>query len=101
MACARAVANLPVLSEYCLPFVKVGGRFIALKGPDADRERTEASRGIGVLGGKIGEVTALTLPAEPVEGVEPMERRLVVVNKVKSTPPAYPRHGSKISKKPL
>ena len=101
VACARAVANLPVLSEYCLPFVKVGGRFIALKGPDADRERTEASRGIGVLGGKIGEVTALTLPAEPVEGVEPMERRLVVVNKVKSTPPAYPRHGSKISKKPL
>ena len=101
VACARAVANLPVLSEYCLPFVKVGGRFIALKGPDADRERTEASRGIGVLGGKIGDVTALTLPAEPVEGIEPMERRLVVVNKVKSTPPAYPRHGSKISKKPL
>ena len=101
VACARAVANLPVLSEYCLPFVKVGGRFIALKGPDADRERTEASRGIGVLGGKIGDVTALTLPAEPVEGIEPMERRLVVVNKVKPTPPAYPRHGSKISKKPL
>ena len=101
VACARAVANLPVLSEYCLPFVKVGGRFIALKGPDADRERTEAARGIGVLGGKIADVTALTLPAEPVEGIEPMERRLVVVNKVKPTPPAYPRHGSKISKKPL
>ena len=101
LACARAVANLPVLSEYCLPFVKVGGRFIALKGPDADRERSEAARGIGVLGGKIADVTALTLPAQPVEGVEPMERRLVVVDKVKSTPPAYPRHGSKIAKKPL
>lgn len=101
VAVARAVAAMPVLSEYCLPFVKVGGRFIALKGPDADRERTEAARGIGVLGGKIADVTALTLPAEPVEGIEPMERRLVVVNKVKPTPPAYPRHGSKISKKPL
>ena len=101
VACARAVANLPVLSEYCLPFVKVGGRFIALKGPDADRERAEASRGIGVLGGKIADVTALTLPAQPVEGVEPMERRIVRVDKVKPTPATYPRHGSKISKKPL
>ena len=101
VACARAVANLPVLSEYCLPFVKVGGRFIALKGPDADRERAEAARGIGVLGGKIADVTALTLPAHPVEGVEPMERRLVRVDKVRSTPATYPRHGSKISKKPL
>ncbi len=101
VACARAVANLPVLSEYCLPFVKVGGRFIALKGPDADRERTEATRGIGVLGGKIGEVTALTLPAQPVSGIQPMERRLVAVDKVRPTPAAYPRHGSKIAKKPL
>ena len=101
VACARAVANLPVLSEYCLPFVKVGGKFIALKGPDADRERTEASRGIGVLGGKIANVTALTLPANPIEGIEPMERRLVVVDKVKPTPAAYPRHGSKIKKQSL
>ncbi len=101
VACARAVANLPVLAEYCLPFVKVGGRFLALKGPDADRERTEAARGIGALGGKIADVTALTLPATPVEGVEPMERRIVVVDKIKHTPAAYPRHGSKIAKKPL
>lgn len=101
VACARAVANLPVLSEYCLPFVKVGGRFVALKGPDADRERADAARGIGVLGGKIAAVNALTLPAEPIEGIQPMERRLVVVEKVKPTPAAYPRHGSKIAKKPL
>ena len=101
VACARAVANLPVLAEYCLPFVKVGGRFVALKGPDADRERAEAARGIGVLGGKIAAVTALTLPATPIEGVEPMERRIVVVDKIKATPAAYPRHGSKIAKKPL
>ena len=101
VACARAVANLPVLSEYCLPFVKVGGRFIALKGPDADRERAEAARGIGVLGGRIAAVTALTLPATPIEGIEPMERRLVRVDKVRPTPATYPRHGSKIAKKPL
>jgi len=101
VACARAVANLPVLSEYCLPFVKVGGRFIALKGPDADRERADAARGIGVLGGRIAAVTALTLPATPIEGVEPMERRIVRVDKVRPTPATYPRHGSKIAKKPL
>ncbi len=101
VACARAVANLPVLSEYCLPFVKVGGRFIALKGPDADRERAEAARGIGVLGGRIADVTALTLPAAPVDGVEPMERRIVRVDKIRHTPATYPRHGSKIAKKPL
>ena len=50
---------------------------------------------------QISDVTALTLPATPVEGVESMERRLVVVDKVKPTPAAYPRHGSKIAKKPL
>ena len=101
VACARAVANLPVLAEYCLPFVKVGGKFLALKGPDADRERAEAARGIGALGGKIADVVALTLPATPIEGMEPMERRIVVVDKIKHTPAVYPRHGSKISKKPL
>ena len=101
VAVARAVAAMPVLCEYCLPFVRVGGRFLALKGPDADRERAEAARGIGVLGGKVAEISAFTLPREPMEGVEPMERRLIRVDKVRSTPPAYPRHGSKIAKKPL
>ncbi len=101
VACARAVAALPTLSEYCLPFVKVGGRFIALKGPDADRELEDARRGVGVLGGKIVGTQALTLPAEPMEGIEPMERRIVRIDKVKHTPAAYPRHGSKIKKNPL
>ena len=101
VACARAVAALPTLSEYCLPFVKVGGRFIALKGPDADRELEDARRGVGILGGKVAGVTALTIPAMPIEGVEPMERRLVHIEKSKPTPPAYPRHGSKIKKSPL
>ena len=101
VACARAVAALPTLSEYCLPFVKVGGRFLALKGPDADRELEDARRGVGVLGGKVVGITALTLPAEPIAGVEPMERRLVRIDKIKHTPATYPRHGSKIKKNPL
>lgn len=101
VACARAVAALPTLSEYCLPFVKVGGRFIALKGPDADRELEHARRGVGVLGGKIVGVDALILPAQPMEGIEPMERRILRIDKVKHTPATYPRHGSKIKKNPL
>ena len=101
VACARAVAALPTLSEYCLPFVKVGGRFIALKGPDADRELEDARRGVGVLGGKIVGVDALILPAQPMDGVEPMERRILRIDKVKHTPATYPRHGSKIKKNPL
>jgi 16S rRNA (guanine527-N7)-methyltransferase len=101
VACARAVAALPTLSEYCLPFVKVGGRFLALKGPDADRELEDARRGVGILGGKVVSVQALTIPATPIEGIESMERRLVHIEKVKHTPAAYPRHGSKIKKFPL
>lgn len=101
VACARAVAALPTLSEYCLPFVKVGGRFLALKGPDADRELEDARRGVGILGGKVISVEALTIPEAPVEGVESMERRLVHIEKIKHTPAAYPRHGGKIKKSPL
>ena len=101
VAVARAVAAMPVLCEYCLPFVRVGGRFLALKGPDADRERAEASRGIGVLGGKVAGVTAFSLPKEPIPGIEPMERRLIRVDKVRPTPTAYPRPSAKIAKRPL
>lgn len=101
VAVARAVAAMPVLCEYCLPFVRVGGRFLALKGPDADRERAEASRGIGVLGGKVAAVTAFSLPKEPIPGIEPMERRLIRVDKVRPTPTAYPRPSAKIAKRPL
>ena len=101
VAVARAVAALPTLCEYCLPFVKVGGRFVALKGPDADREQEAARRAVGLLGGRVTAVTALTLPAEPVEGLEPMERRLLHIDKVRHTPPAYPRPSAKIAKAPL
>ena len=98
---SRAVANLTTLCEYCLPFVKVGGRFIALKGPDAQREQADAARAVELLGGRVGETVVQVLPAAPVEGLAPMERRLVRIDKVRPTPPKYPRHGSKIAKQPL
>ena len=101
VATARAVAALPTLCEYCLPFVKVGGRFVALKGPDADREQEAARKAVDLLGGKVRTVSALTLPAQPEEGVEPMERRLLHIDKVRHTPPAYPRPSAKIAKRPL
>ena len=98
VATARAVAALPTLSEYCLPFVKVGGRFIAMKGPESDGEAQQAAKGIALLGGAKPTVTEHTLTA--ADG-ETMTRRLFVIEKTKHTPPAYPRHGSKIAKQPL
>ena len=101
VATARAVAALPTLCEYCLPFVKVGGRFLALKGPDGDREQEAAARAVATLGGKFVGAKTFTLPARPEEGVEPMTRRLVEIAKVAPTPPKYPRPSAKIAKNPL
>lgn len=101
VATARAVAALPTLCEYCLPFVKVGGRFIALKGPDSDREQEAAKKAVALLGGKVVAAEALILPSTPENGVEPMERRLVEIAKVAHTPPKYPRPSAKIAKQPL
>ena len=101
VATARAVAALPSLCEYCLPFVKVGGRFVALKGPDADREREAAEKAVDLLGGTVRAVSAITLPADPIEGIEPMERRLLTIDKVRHTPKGYPRPAAKIAKRPL
>lgn len=101
VATARAVAALPTLCEYCLPFVKVGGRFLALKGPDGDREQEAAARAVATLGGKFVGAKTLTLPENPEEGIEPMTRRLVEIAKVKPTPPKYPRPSAKIAKQSL
>lgn len=91
---ARAVAGMNILCEYCLPFVKTGGAFIAMKGPDGEEETKQAARAIGVLGGKTEKLARFTLP-------DGSQRCIAVVRKVRETPDAYPRHGSKISKKPL
>ncbi len=90
VATARAVAGLPVLSELCLPFVKKGGRFLALKGPDAPRECEEAARAVQVLGGRFADGMSVTLPNPVAEGGV-SERHIVVIEKIAPTPPKYPR----------
>ena len=95
---ARAVAALPVLSELCLPFVRVGGQMIAMKAALADEEIKASESAISLLGGRISERKSSQLLSS-VE--EPASRCLVIVDKVKKTSPLYPRHYSKISKKPL
>ncbi len=92
VAVARAVASMPVLSEYCLPYVKVGGIFAALKGPNENYK--EGLNAIKTLGGELAEVKEYALPNGD-------KRTLIVVKKVKSTPPKYPRNGGQISKKVL
>jgi len=94
-AIARAVAILPVLAEYLLPFVRVGGAMLAMKGEQAPAEVHRAEHAIKVLGGHVRKLTPITLP-----GVAE-ERYLVVVDKIAATPPPYPRRVGLPSKKPL
>ncbi|SKA97462.1 16S rRNA m(7)G-527 methyltransferase [Caloramator quimbayensis] len=92
---ARAVANLTVLSEYCIPYVKVGGYFIAMKGPSTDEEIRESKNAIGTLGGKLNKIVDVKIYEEE------MQHKLIIVEKVKSTDKKYPRKASQIEKKPL
>lgn len=80
---ARAVANLKVLSEYCLPFVKVGGQFIAYKSGNCEEEINEAKQIICELGGKISKVIDYNIGEN--------SRKLVIIEKIKETPKKYPR----------
>ena len=91
-ATARAVAAMPELSEYCVPFVKVGGKFIALKSVNEDIRAADSA--VRKLGGEIAQVTDYEIPNGD-------KRRLVVVNKISQTPTQYPRSSANISKKPL
>lgn len=92
---SRAVANLAVLLEYCLPFVKVGGKLAALKGPDAAQEIEQAQNALQILGGKVTAVIPITIPQTD------LQHQLVLVEKIAPTPQRYPRKAGKISKKPL
>ncbi len=92
--CARAVAKLNSLCEYCLPFLKVGGVFIAYKG-DCDEEVKEAERAIKILGGRLKAVERFTLSEQA--GI----RSLVVIEKIAPTPLKYPRGNGQERKKPL
>lgn len=92
-AVARAVARLNTLCEYCLPFVKVGGTFIAYKG-DCEEEVKEAEKAIKILGGQIERVEKYNLP-------DGDSRSIIVIKKVKATPDKYPRGQGKERKSPL
>ena len=92
---SRAVANLSVLSEYCLPFIKVGGCFVSLKGPDAKPEVIEAMKAIETLGGEIDIVEKVEIPFTDIV------HTLVMIKKVRQTPNKYPRKSGKISKNPI
>ncbi len=96
VAVARAVAELPILAEYCLPFVRVGGQWVAQKGPKVEEEVAKARNAFGQLGGKLLEVKTITVP-----GMEQGTRSLVVVQKIKSTPSVFPRKAGTPTKKPL
>lgn len=85
VATARAVANLKTLSEYCLPFVKVGGYFVCMKGSDIEEELSNAKSHIEVLGGKIEEIENFVLPDTD------MKRNIIVIKKIKNTDKKYPR----------
>ena len=95
VAVGRAVAALPVLAEYLLPFCQVGGVMVALKGPKAKAEVQAARQAVGILGGQLTEVRQVDVP-----GLREA-RYLVVVEKVASTPLSYPRRPGIPSKRPL
>lgn len=90
IAISRAVANLSLLTELCLPYVKIGGHFIALKGPAVDQEIDDAKYAVQVLGGKIVKTMEVD-----IEGTD-LKHNLVVIRKVKATPKDFPRSSSTI-----
>ena len=93
IATSRAVARLNILAELCMPYVRVGGVFLAMKGALASEEVDEAKRGIALLGGRLARVYEY-----PIQGAQ---HKAVVIEKIKPTPPQYPRAFAKIKKSPL
>lgn len=92
---SRAVANLATLSEYCMPFVKVGGVFVSYKSGDIDEEVLKSKKAISLFGGKIEEVVKFQLPGTDIN------RAFVKIKKIKGTPKKYPRKSGIPSKEPL
>jgi len=95
VAVSRAVANLTVLSEFCLPYVKVGGYFVALKGPAIEEEMKDAKNAIKILGGQVEKILEVD-----IEGSD-LNHNLVVIKKIKETPGKYPRKAGMVTKNPL
>lgn len=92
---SRAVAQLNTLSEYCLPFVKLSGKFIAFKGSGADEEIKSSKKAFQVLGGKLIKIHTFKLPFDGGS------RSLVEIEKIQPTPGKYPRNNGRIKAKPL
>ena len=92
---SRAVANLRMLSELCLPLVKVGGIFLSMKSIDSDVELEEAQHAIAILGGRVMNVKDYVIPGTEVR------HRVIFIEKAKETPKKYPRAFAKIKKSPL
>ena len=92
---SRAVANLRVLCEWCLPFLKVGGYFLALKGPLAEQELSDAKKAIKILGGEVEEVFEAKIP------MTDLSHKIIVIKKVRQTPMKYPRKPGIATKIPI
>lgn len=95
VATARAVAGLPILMEFCVPFVKVGGYFVCLKGPNANLELEESKAAMDVLGVEFVEKIDVELPNEE------LRHNILVFKKVRNTPEKYPRKAGKPAKSPI
>ncbi|CEH36051.1 16S rRNA (guanine(527)-N(7))-methyltransferase RsmG [Romboutsia lituseburensis] len=95
VATARAVAGLPILMEFCVPFVKVGGYFVCLKGPNANLELEESKSAMEVLGLEFVEKIDIELPETD------LKHNILVFKKVKNTPEKYPRKAGKPAKSPI
>ena len=94
VATTRAVSNLTTILEYMLPFIKVGGIAICMKGPNVETELEESQKAINVLGGKLEKVEKIIIDDE-------LERNIVIIKKIKNTPKNFPRCGGKPLKEPI
>lgn len=94
IAVTRAVSNLSTISEYMIPFVKVDGIAICMKGPNYQTELKEAQNAINILGGKIEKIETINVDSD-------MERNLIIIRKVKNTPKKFPRGQGKPLKEPI
>ena len=95
IATSIAVANMAVLSEFCLPYVKVGGSFVALKGPAIEEELEGSRNAIGVLGGKLKNIIEVKIEETD------LNHNIVIVSKIKECPTNYPRKAGIVNKKPI
>ena len=95
IATSRAVANMAVLSEFCMPYVKKGGYFVALKGPSIDEELENGSNAIKILGGELKDIIEISIEETD------LKHNIVEVKKIKTCPKTYPRKAGTVNKKPL